>query len=133
MNTPYGKLLVVAMAALLFAAVSANAALIGLYQFEDASGTVGSSIADTSGNIRNGTVTGAAITLAPGVAGHGNAGQHKDTQQRKNGDKARVHNCFRLPHSLCSMPVAAAGHVGGIASSDTLGRFALTPRSRASS
>ena len=74
MRTPYGKLLLVATAAMLFAAAGADAGLLGLYQFEDVSGTVGSTIADTSNNGNHGTVAGAAITLAPGPAGHGNAG-----------------------------------------------------------
>ena len=74
MRTPCRKLLLAVAAAMFFASVTAEAALIGLYQFEDASGAVGSTIADTSGNLRDGAVTGAAITLAAGQAGYGNAG-----------------------------------------------------------
>jgi len=65
---------VAAAFAVLFTAVTAEADLLGLYQFEDASGTLGSTIADTSGNLNHGTVTGAAITLPAGKPGYGNAG-----------------------------------------------------------
>jgi hypothetical protein len=68
-------LLIVAAWALFFTGVTAEAApsLIGLYQFEDASGINGAPIADTSGNLRDGSVTSGNIGLVPSQAGYGNA------------------------------------------------------------
>ncbi len=74
MKSHHKRLLLLAIASLLFTTVTAEASLLGLYQFEDASGTVGSSIADTSGNLRHGAVVGADISLAAGQTGYGNAG-----------------------------------------------------------
>ncbi len=73
MMSHHQKLVLLAVVGLLFSAAVADASLVALYQFEDDSGTVGSTIADTSGNLQDGTVTGDAITLAPGQTGYGNA------------------------------------------------------------
>jgi len=58
---------------------AAHGALIALYRFEDASGTVSSTIADSSSNGHDGTVNGANIAFASSVSGFGNAGDFRST------------------------------------------------------
>jgi hypothetical protein len=67
------RLLPAILAAMIPMAGRGSAELLALYRFEDASANLGSTIADSSVNGRNGSVANSAVEFVPGRSGFGNA------------------------------------------------------------